>query len=274
MGKQTLAQTLTYIYESFLLQEILRGAPLIISSDATTNAAKSTCFAWSISSESILWKGAGVACGPVDDVYSGHAEAFGIYSALYFLLHYICNFPVVFPNHSPIKVICDNWGVLQRIEQLKQAFFLSAHMTTMDDFDIFHGIHQTDQQLHPLTFCYEHVLGHQDRHCPFHQLSLEAKLNIECNKRAAMLLPKFLRFCHPVHPCLPSASPSLFIHGNLIVREYQAKLRHAACSPDYRDYLCQKYHWKASDCEEVNWSAFSLAFRKFKASDQTFLQKF
>jgi len=61
----------------------------------------------------------------------------------------------------------------------------------MDNFDIFNAIYQTDQQLHPLMFCYEHILGHQYQHCPFHQLSLEAKLNIECDKWAAMLLPSF-----------------------------------------------------------------------------------
>jgi len=101
----------------------------------------------------------------------------------------------------------------------RHSCFISACiMTTMDDFDIFNAIYQTDQQLYPLTFCYEHSLGYQDtRHCPFHQLSLEAKLNIECNKCTATLLPKFLHFCQLMHLCLPSVSPSLLIYGNLIV---------------------------------------------------------
>jgi len=88
--------------DHILLQEILHGAPLIISSDATTNAAKCSCFAWSISSSITLWKGAGIMSSPVEDSYAGRAEAFGIFSALQFLLRYLTYFPVVFPLCSPI----------------------------------------------------------------------------------------------------------------------------------------------------------------------------
>jgi len=83
--------------DHILLQEILNGVPLIISSDATTNAAKCSCFAWSISSSITLWKGAGIMSSPVEDSYAGRAEAFGIFSALRFLLRYLTYFPVVFP---------------------------------------------------------------------------------------------------------------------------------------------------------------------------------
>jgi len=40
--------------DNTLLYAIESGAPLIISSDATTNTAKSSCFAWSISSGATL----------------------------------------------------------------------------------------------------------------------------------------------------------------------------------------------------------------------------
>jgi len=94
-------------------------------------------------------------------------------------------------------------------------------MTTSDDFDIYQAIFQTDKQLYPLTFSYFHIKGHQDKHWPIHQLSREAQLNVECDQQASSLLPKLLRFHRPTHPQLPFTNPNLYIHGQLIVREFQ-----------------------------------------------------
>jgi len=96
-------------------------------------------------------------------------------------------------------VICDNQGTIQRIEKMRNAPFISARMTTTDDFDIYQAILQTDKQLYPLTFSYFHIKGYQDKSRPFHQLSPEAQLNVECDRRAGSLLPKLLRFHKPVH---------------------------------------------------------------------------
>jgi len=142
-----------------LIYAILSGAPLIISSDATTNAAKSSCFAWSISLGAILWKGTGIMSSPVEDSYPSCAEAFCIFSGFWFLLNYITYFPLEFPLCSPIKVICDNQGTIQWIEKMRNAPLISAWMTTTDDFDIYWAIFQTDKQLYPLTFNYFHIQG-------------------------------------------------------------------------------------------------------------------
>jgi len=257
-----------------LCSAILSGAPLIISSDASTNAAKSSCFAWSISLGTILWKGAGIMSSPVEDSYPGHAKAFSIFSALQFLLHYITYFPLVFPLCSPIKVICDNQGTIQRIEKMRNSPFISAWMTTTDDFDIYQAIFQTDKQLYPLTFSYFHIKGYQDKFWPFHQLSPDAQLNVECDWHAGSLLPKLLRLHKPVHLQLPLTSANLYIHGQLIVRDFQYQLWYAACFPDYWLYLCQKFQWRSEDSEEVNWLAFSFAIRQFQANDQRQLHKF
>ncbi len=224
------------------------------------NATKSSCFAWSIFSGAILWKGMGIMSSPVEDSYPGHAEAFGIFSALWFLLHYISWFPLEFPLCSPIKVICDNQGTIQWIKKMKNASFITARMTTTDDFDIYQAIFQTDKHLYPLWFHYVHIKGHQDKYQPFHQLSLEAQLNVECDRRAGNLLPKLLHFHKSTHPPLPFTCPDLYVHGQLIVRDYQHWLRYAACLPDYRMYLWQKFQWQPEDSEEVNLVSLFLCF--------------
>jgi len=112
-----------------------------------------------------------------------------------------------------------------------------ARMTTTDDFDIYFAIYETNQQLHPLLFSYVHVKGHQDRHCPFHLLSWEAQLNVECDKQASRLLPLLLQHHKHAHPQLPFACLNLYIHGQLVVWDFQHRLHYA----DYCEYLCQKF---------------------------------
>jgi len=211
---------------------------------------------------------------PVEDSYPGHAEASGIFSALQFLLCYILHFPLEFPLRSQIKVICDDQGTIQWIKKMKNAPFISAWMTTTDDFDIYQAIFQTDKQLYPLQFHYIHIKGHQDKYQPFHQLFPKAQLNVECDRCASNLLPKLLWFHMPAHPPLPFTSPALYVHGQLIVRDYQYQLWYAACLPNYWLYLCQKCQWWPEDSEEVNWLAFSFAFHQLHANDQRQLHKF
>jgi len=59
-----------------------------------------------------------IMSSPVEDSYPGHAEASGIFSALQFLLCYILHFPLEFPLHSQIKVICDGQGTIQWIKKM------------------------------------------------------------------------------------------------------------------------------------------------------------
>jgi len=129
-------------------------------------------------------------------------------------------------------------------------------------------------KLYPLIFSYFHIKGHQDKSRPFHQLSPEAQLNVECDQRAGSLLPKLLQFYKPILLQLPFTSVNLYIHGQLIVRDFQYQLWYAACSPYYRLYLFQKFQWRSEDSEEVNWLAFSFAIHHFQANDQRQLHKF
>jgi len=80
-----------------LLQTIYNRQTIIISSDASVDAAKHSCCAWSIYGGITLWQGEGVIPGNCDDTYSGRSEAFGILTALLFLHHYLQHYP--HPQH-------------------------------------------------------------------------------------------------------------------------------------------------------------------------------
>jgi len=73
---------------------------------------------------------------------------------------------------------------------------------------------------------------------------------------------------------IPQSYPHLQIAGQIIVQDLQSSLRDAATTPDYHDYLQEKFKWKAKDCENVNWLALKLAMRQFQRNDRQRLQKF
>ncbi len=95
-----------------LATDLTRGIPIILSTDAAMNAAKRSCFAWTIYSTTDLWKGSGAVPGPYEDAHSTRSEAYGILTMLRFLLQYVSHFPMVLTRAHPIQLYCDNNGIL------------------------------------------------------------------------------------------------------------------------------------------------------------------
>ncbi len=136
-------------------------------------------------------------------------------------------------------------------------------------------IKQTIRLLQPLTIELTHIKGHQDDKTATQDLSLPARLNIECDSRANEQLPYVQQ--HSVflpHPRLPSAHPYLQINNKSIVRELPDTLRHATTSPAYKDYLEKKHDWTSDDSYEVNWHAIKLAMKHVKPNDRHNLHKY
>jgi len=102
-----------------LAQDLTSGIPIILSTDAAMNAAKRSCFAWTIYSTTELWQGSGVVPGPYEDAHSTRSEAFGILTMLRFLAQYISKFPLTLNHVHPIALYCDNKGILQRLTPKK-----------------------------------------------------------------------------------------------------------------------------------------------------------
>ena len=96
-----------------LLQHLQTGSPLIIVSDATLNGTKQSCFAWTFHTTTTLWKGEGAVPGPAEDATSTRSKAFGIYTALRFLAHYLSHFPTTLNKAQPVTIYCNNRSALQ-----------------------------------------------------------------------------------------------------------------------------------------------------------------
>jgi len=173
-----------------------------------------------------------------------------------------------------ITIYCDNNGIIDRVHRLAKTTPITPRSTTDDDYDVYQAIHTAINEVKPVTITLRHIKGHQDQQPNKKYLSLPARLNIECDQRAAAYL-KIARKLRPKkNPPIPDSYPLLIIDGNIIVRDLQANLRFAATTPDYRDYIHKKLNWTTKDCKNVNWLSIKLAIRQFNQPDRQRLQKF
>jgi hypothetical protein len=112
-----------------------------------------------------------------------------------------------------------------------------------------------------------HVKGHQKGA----NLSWEAQLNNVCDELAtearALPLP---RVAHR----LPGAKATLFIQSKEVTSSITTSLRHAATTPDLREYFCKKYKWKVSTIESIDWIITSRALKRIYGRAKAAIQKF
>jgi len=45
-------------------------------------------------------------------------------------------------------------------------------------------------------------------------------------------------------------------------------------TPDYQDYLKDKFHWRDTDCDDINWTSLKYALQKLTPADTTQVHKF
>jgi len=95
-----------------LQAQLLNVTHITIVSDAAVHANSHGTCSWVIWANSELWTGEGFVPGHPQDMYSGLAEAYGIYTALSFLHQYCTYFPLIHRPHCTVHVYCDNQGIL------------------------------------------------------------------------------------------------------------------------------------------------------------------
>ena len=84
-------------------------------SDAMVHPNGTGTCAWIIWANSKVWNGQGYIPGMITDMYSGLAEAYGIYAVLSFFHQYTTLYPLALPAPHTIHVHCNNNGVIECI---------------------------------------------------------------------------------------------------------------------------------------------------------------
>jgi len=224
-----------------------------------------TC-AWMIWANTEVWSEEGYVPGLVTDIYSGLAEAYGIYTVLSFFYHYIQLHPfLIFPVQCTIHVYCDNSGVIQKLQRDSSQQY--PQDAIQDDYPIYAEIHHQMRERPEITVSFHHVKGHQ-RETADQKLTLLEKLNIDCDAWAAALhpLPTNSPYCH--NPLPQAGFPHLLIKDQCIIQRLQHQLRDAATQQPYFNYLTSKFQWTETAESTIYWPAIQLALCQFKATKQ------
>jgi len=242
--------------------------PIMLVSDASVQKNGQSGFAWIIArNHTMLWRGAGLAPGPEEDIYSGRAEAYGLLAATLFLSYYVTCYDEPFPP-ATIKCFCDNSGVITNLCDLQSGQLTRPNDTTNDDRDIYMEIHTIATQSQALRFQYFHVKGHQDKD-PKRQLTLAEHYNVECDREAKIYVQNSnLRSTSFGNPEFKSAQPHLIIGDKVICRRFLPSLREAASLPQYWTYLKKRLQWTQADINLVQWETLSSALNSFLSQDQ------
>jgi len=133
-----------------LHNRIATGHQITIASDASMNAANNSCFAWIIMTTQNEWTGTSPIPGPAEDNHTGWAEAYdGVLTALQFLCHYPNHYPTNYSQAKPIKVYCDNQGILQCTQQLLPPNTQYSRDSIQDDYYLYAMIAQVVQEFNP-----------------------------------------------------------------------------------------------------------------------------
>jgi len=189
---------------------------IMIVSNASVQKDGRSGFAWIIArTTTILWRGAGLAPGPEEDIYSGRAEAYGLMAAITFLNHYVSCYEEHFPP-TTINCYCDNAGIITNLCDQQSGQKSQPNDTTNDDSDIYMEIHHLSISSSALRYQYFHVKGHQDKD-PKHQLTLAEHYNVECDN-AAKTYVHTTPLCSTKfgNPEFSAAQPHLLIEGKVI----------------------------------------------------------
>jgi len=243
----------------------------ILISDAAVHPNSTGTCAWTIWANSELWSGEGYVPGAVTDMYSGLAEAYGIYAVLQFLHHYMTLHPLTLAVKRTIHIHCDNQGVIERIQNVSPC--PQPRDAIRDDYPIFAEIQDILQTMLTIRAVFHHVKGHQ-KETADRKLTLPEKLNIACNAQASQMQPLPITSPHCMNPLTPAGYPHLCIKNHCVIQCLQHALCNAATQQPYFEYLNTKYEWQETSEYTVHWPVICLSLKRFKATERRTVVKF
>jgi len=106
-----------------------------------------------------------------------------------------------------------------------------------------------------------------------HHLSIQERLNIDCDKRASQLPlpPSDLDLQH--NPCLQASYPHLCVGQQVITQKVQHILRDKATKQQYFEYLTDKFPGIRTPEQDIHWPTIRMALKWFSTADRRILTK-
>jgi len=190
---------------AMLHNAIQQGHPIIVVSNATVSNTGHGACVWNLWSNQVLWSGAGQVPGSCHDMYSGLAEAFGVYMSIQFVIWYLTQYPIIYHQTANIMVYCDNQGIINHIAS--SATIPYPRDMIVNDYPIYQEIRATIKQLHPIRIKFRHVDGHLDTKKPKCPLTIAETLNIDCDTRATQHFQSYPPITNASNPLLEHSYP-------------------------------------------------------------------
>ena len=107
----------------------------------------------------------------------------------------------------------------------------------------------------------QYVAGHQDREKSFHELPLDAQLNVEADALATAAYNTSA--CPPRH-LFPACGAQLILHSNSIQAHYKTEILRAEYLPAILSYYKERRNWSTAIMDLMNWkSLFAALWRSY-----------
>jgi hypothetical protein len=196
-------------------------------------------------------KGKGPAFG--DDPRSFRAEGYGMASGLLYLRLIQQTFEFVRTAEAHNTIICDNEGLLTRIQEASTWGHITPNVTLRAEWDIESVILQVYHEL-SIPFSFLHVYSHQDDAATVDSLPLAVRLNIEADKLATVFMQEDTTR-RPIATLFPSAKAQLIIKGKSVTRKLPFAIRYEAGSIGIRKYLKDRNSWTERTLNDIHWDS-------------------
>ncbi len=183
-------------------------------------------------------KGKGPTHG--NDPRSFRAEGYGMASSLLYLRLLQRQFDFQRERRTTNIIICDNQGLLTRIEEAVEWTYTTPNVTLRAEWDIESVILNLYQELE-INFTFMHVKSHQDDETTTANLSLESRLNVEADRLATAYMQEDLTR-RPVVTLFPTAKVQPIIQEASVTRRIPQAIRFAAGMKDMEEYCWTVTH--------------------------------
>ncbi len=148
------------------------------------------------------------------------------------------------------RIFCDNKGSIQTFSKDYRRV-----KSTARNNDVLRVL-RTIQQKTKLTHKLSHVSGHQDDHTRYDTLSLEAKLNVDCDIRAKRAIREYLRTREDSRPKifrLPLETAAIYIDGVKQTADFAAELRYYVGKQRARQFYVEQKIMDTRTFDTVAW---------------------
>jgi len=206
-------------------------------------------------------------------MYSGLAEAFGIYMSLQFIICYLSQYPLIYHVNAKISVYCNNQGIIDCLNNTPSLIYPRDMLS--NDYPIYQEIHSTSiTHLNPLTIKFFHVNSHLDTKKPKHPPTTAEILNIDCNKQELQHAQTHPPLPNASNPLLDHSYPHLWVDTQIIYHHLQHVLWDAATNKEYFQYLQEKFQWTIEQVHDINWPSIQQVMKQLAKYKWQIISKF